>query len=471
MDIFNGIKSYYNFIVNQCLIEKMLMRTTDNYKLYFIFIIVFVTLIVFPAWSHVPLRHHVIIALDCRVDDWIYKEEPRNLVLQLLNYPVNETEKGRHLYENGDYVSACTFGTNDTFKNVDKMTESFIHTFHPIGRYTQLTPHELRNRLTAQWDSFARSPNLSGETFSLPSLAKPFVLKSLNSETACVGRTFLILVSDKKPNGATLDDEVRAYMQKTHKKADGVNVDRYCDEVFNFCNEVMSKFHDRPIKSLSVRAGKPDYINPSGYVQLFEMMPTQSSFSVTSVISYPSRIIASRSLEDGYYIKLPLCWLNNPSYRMQQMEAFLLSADGDSLLSKRSLKSFSDTIVEWHIPKDCSPSHVQLKTWLRFYDGFYNATMMSPERNALVESGRDGLIANVDIVYESAADVLGLPMPTWLWKLFANIDNSFFNQHRAAFAAQIVVCTIVGAILLLLLILFARWLTKPRYYTPTHIEW
>lgn len=438
-----------------------------------LFAFVLFALIAIEVKSEETLRHHVIIAIDCRPGgEWIFEKEPRDMILNLIGSPVNGI-KGRRLYENGDYISACTYGTNDFYDSVDKMVGSFIHPFNAIGRFVQITPQELRRRLTIQWDAFVQSPNLSGEASSLTSLVKPFVLKALNSDTALVGRTFLILVSDKKPNGATLDIDVelRNYMQHYNPKADGRTIDLYCDEVFNACDEVMHTFRDRPIRCYSVRNGRPSYINPLGYVQLFEIVPMQGSFYLTSVIMFPPRITALRSISGGYKIRIPIRWLNNPSYRFLRMEAFLQSAEGDTLLSKQCLLNLSDTIVEWHVPSNVFPNHVQLKAWLRLYDGFYNATMMSPERHALAESGRDGLITAVDIEYESAATVLGLPLPTWLWKLLATIDDSFLNQHRAAFAAQVILCTIVGAILLLLLIVFARWLTKPRYYTPTHIEW
>ena len=183
-----------------------------------------------------------------------------------------------------------------------------------------------------------------------------------------------------------------------------------------------------------------------------------------TVINFPTHLIAKLKRDGSYSIELPLSWQGEDRYSLQYLAVFPIYVEKaiyempDDAVCIDSLK---EEVVNFIVPPDQSAKFLEIRAWLNLIDGFYNATLMSPEKESLIEAGREGLNYLIPIEYESPETVMGIPISHLIWPPFVD------DQNKAALIWRI----ILGLIFLAGLIVFIRWLRKPRYYTPHHINW
>lgn len=407
-----------------------------NLKRYCIFIIFLLTGLLVEAQREKPLRHHIIIALDkAGCDSWIGADEVGEDINRLLQTKMHrlgeqktKTEIAqRHLFEHGDYVSIVGFKINE---NQHDMNVYALPVSFGKGKlaYKELSLEQLCDVTTQKWSQIARKDNNYGiNPYSLVSVAKAYALSALQSDGQQVGRTFALLVSDKHYNGNNFYNEIQAFCNKQKELAFWGQKDILnSKKILEKCYLVEQNYVIKYITSVEVWYG--NVLSPKGYIELYEYVPLQQTFRLTSAINFPTHLKAIR-YRGGYRVELPLAWTNNDSYRFQHLDVFPNPSDKAKYKTPSgavSISHLTDTMVTFKVPSDKSIKNIQLRAWLNLHDGFYNATLMSPNEESPIELGRDGLNTMVPIEYEEDATILGMRMPDFMWLPFIN------NQYTAA---------------------------------------
>lgn len=407
-----------------------------------------------------PMRHHIIIALDkAGCDGWIGNDEVGQNILNLLkgdlNSLVNSDMKVHHgsrrLYEDGDYLSVVGFRINATQGDMNVFALP-IYRGNSKMAYCEYTQDQLIQLMSLEWRNIALQPyNPGGPAYSLVSVAKAYALAALKSEGQKVNRTFLIMVSDKHYNGNNFYDEMQAFYQKQQ----GVSLTP--QKIFSKCYEVEQNYVIKYIKTLNVMAGK--FYSPQGYVEFYEYVPLQQNFTLPTVINFPTHLVAKLKRNGNYNIELPLFWQGGDNYRLQHLAAFPIFTEKAQFKTPddaNCIDSLKEQTFRFEVPSDRSAKYIEIRAWLNFIDGFYNATLMSPDEKSPLELGRDGLNYLLPIEYEKTETILGIPISYLLWPPFVD------NQHTAALIWKI-----------LLWALFIGWLlwmgykmARPEHYKP-----
>ena len=413
------------------------------------------------AQSSIPLRHHVIIAVDkAGCDDWIGSDEAAMKIRQLLLYKKFDNGHGRrHLFENGDYVSIVGFRINAS------QTDMRVFAM-PMGEeaarysYQQYSTEQLDHLLSNVWSDIALqhyNPGVKG--FSLVSVAKAYALASLKSDQPIIGRTFLVMLTDRHYNGNNFYDETQTLPQ-TQRELNLSNP-LTSEKIFSKCYDVE---HFYFIKYLSTDSIWQDRLNsPKGYVEFYEYVPLMQYFSLAEAVDHPSHISAIRQWNGKYRLEVPLSWRCNERYAFRRMEVFPNSSDSVVFNTPQEAVAFnhlSDTTLSFVVPSDKSVRNLQLRAWLGLKDGFYNATLMSANAESPRELGRDGLNIQVPIEYEKDATIYG---STWLAKIGWIPLFWIDDQYMAAKVWEFLIPLLV----IILLVLQVYRVAKPEYYEPT----
>jgi len=427
----------------------------NRYSFLFFFLL---TGLLVEAQTVEPLRHHIIIALDkAGCESWIGADEVgedinRLLTTEMYRFEGQKTKSKisqRHLFEHGDYVSIVGFKINEDQHDMNVYTLPMS-----LGKskmtYEELSLEQLCDVTTQKWNLIAHKDNNYGKNpYSLVSVAKAYALSALQSDGQQVGRTFAILVSDKHYNGNNFYNEIQAFCNKQKELAQKDILDS--KKILEKCYLVEQNYVIKYITSVEVWYG--NILSPKGYIELYEYVPLQQNFRLTSAINFPTHLRAIR-YRGGYRIELPLAWTNNESYRFRHLEAFPNPSDKaiyKTPSDAMSISHLNDTVVTFEVPSDKSVKSIQLRAWLNLHDGFYNATLMSPNEESPIELGRDGLNTMVPIEYEEDATILGLRMPDFMWLPFVG------DQYTAANIWKYYLP-------FLLLILFIYLLVRPESY-------
>ena len=416
--------------------------------------------------SEMPLRHHIIIALDkAGCDGWIGDDEViqgvNNLLRGDLSHLVNPdsgelSRSSRKLYEDGDYLSVVGFRINATQGDL-KVFAMPMNNGDSKMAYCEYTQEQLINLIDVGWRHIALQPyNPGKEPYSLVSVAKAYALAALKSREQHVNRTFLILISDKHYNGNDFYNEMQAFYQK-HQ---GVTLTP--QKIFSKCYEVEKNYVIKYINTQNVWAGNTN--SPKGYIEFYEYVPLQQNFTLSTVINFPTHLVAKLKRDGSYTIELPLSWQGGDSYRLHHLEAFPIETEKKVFKTPNNavyLDSLTESTLRFNVPSNQSAKSIQIRAWLNLMDGFYNATLMSPQEDSPLELGRDGLNYLLSIDYEKTETVMGIPVSYLFWPPFVE------DQYKVALIWRILFCLLfLGGLLA-----FIRWLRKPRYYTPHNINW
>ena len=408
------------------------------------------------AASSESLRHHIIIAIDkAGCDDWIGVNEVGKSIQNLLNANAPGNDKGRHLYEPGDYLSIVGFRINISQTDMNVFTLPISGDDQKLA-YQNYSIDQLKNLLTNKWSDIALKPYNSGAGgFSLVSVAKEYALSALKTNGQRVNRTFLIMVTDRHYNGNNFYDEMKAFELKQTENHQRSHLST--KDIFKRCYEVQQYYYCRYISTNNIWAGK-SYVK--GYVECYEYVPLQRNFTLSAAVNYPTHLKAMKKRNGNYQLELPLEWSGGDLYSFSHLEAF--PNDKDTVIFKtpedaQKLDSLTkQTLVFDNLPSDQSVKAIQLRAWLRLIDGFYDATLLSPDENSPIESGRNGLNTLVPIEYEEDATLLGITLPGILWPPFVN------DQHTAVKVWKV----FLWVVFIGLLLWIGYLLVRPETYRP-----
>ncbi len=393
------------------------------------------------------VRHHVILSVDnAGCNSWNTSSE----VVEALGKAILKEKlvDGEYpLFSDNDYLSFVGFAL-DAFSEIDQ----FVRHKHPI--YDSSFSRIMLNKYLRQdYPDSANNVNIGKYPFSLVSIAKPYTLKALKNSNVKVNRTFIVQVTDHHYNGGDFYDELNSLNEKRRnaenpdgKKIDiqSLNLEKILKDSYN----VEQNYFFRWIKTYSIMHNNKR--TPKGYVEVYEAVPLQKNFTLPAAVDYPERVTAQRLRSGDYVVKIPVRPRENNGYEVQKIEFTL----GDEV--KTIQGNHSDTVV-FNLAKNNSARSISVRAWIRLVDGFYNATVMSPEPEAPLELGRDGLNRTIQIEREGNAQILFFSLPTWLWPKFIE------SQYEAA----AVMTALLIVALVILVVLFLIWFVRHKvFFTP-----
>lgn len=420
------------------------------------FSILLLAIISVQAKKNEALRHHIIIAVDkAGCDGWLGNAEVGQYVNYLIHSKLADETAKRHYFEPGDYVSVVGFRINSNQRDMSVFAMP-LRAGGGFMAYQQYNNNQLNSLLSEEWrETVLQSYNTGGSAFSLVSVAKEYALSALKSDGQKVGRTFLVMITDRHYNGNNFYDEMKAFEE--HQAYYGAGELLTPQKIFKRCYEVQQYYFCRYINTGFIWAGNE--FSPKGYVELYEYLPLQRNFSLSSAINYPTHLKAKRKRNGNFSVEIPLSWCGGKHYTFTHLDAF--PNFGDKPVFKTpsgaiAVDELTEKVETIDVPADKSAKSIQLRAWLGLYDGFYNATLMSPEMECPIESGREGLNALIPIEYEEDATILGVSIPGFLWPPF--VDNQY---------------TVVIIWKIFLWVLFIGWLiwmaykiARPEHYKP-----
>lgn len=277
---------------------------------------------------------------------------------------------------------------------------------------------------------------------SILSVAKPFSLQALKSDTPISNRLFLVLVTDRSYAGNDFFEEMQNAAKHQNTKIENIR------EILDVCDKMQQNFFCNLIKIQLLRDGW-DKI----YVHYYEYIPIQQYFSTASILSYSTQTIATRK-KDGYTINVKIDEKNHPNFDPLLLKSYLMQSDGvnqiaiDSAQVKykngtASLDFFLDNINR----KNNSRYTIHFKNWIQFKDGIINSLILTPNGSEL--QGRMGLNNYIEVTFKESAQILWLfDIPEGLYKATFWIDD----QNKAAtFWTILIFIVIIATIIAIVL--------------------
>lgn len=422
------------------------------------------------AWANetfpvdtVKQKHHVIVAFNWSPKPvstgWVHANVTKDAVYALSKFEMQDGEgKVRKVLEQGDVFSCLAFRADVKNNHLEQYVQPVMGREGKPVLFQNTLETTFPKNLYRNWSTWLNSDPFGTDTslgYSLLSVAKPFCLKYFaNSENkVLVNRTFLIMVSDKQFNG-DMYDEIANLRNDNHTY--GNHIQGIKDEqVFPIYYQVNQSYFIRLIASKPIKFGGNEWSMPKGYVQLFEFVPLQKNFVLSSVFDYPAQLQAKRIRGGKYRCELPLINRNHPSYKPVKLQVYL----NDGLQNSWGEVDLQESVnYSFEQDEDEKVSHVTMKGWVRVQDGIYNATLMSPLSEAMEEAGREGLNIKLNIEYEKKAKIFFFPMPDFMWLGIMPDDQA---------VAALVWELILGLIMLALVIAgVIRLIHKNQYMTP-----
>lgn len=436
-----------------------------NRNCCFIFFL-FVTGLIARAQSGESLRHHIIIAIDkAGTKEWRGTDEVCRYVNRFLSKSVNgKGHKKRRLFEDGDLVSVLGFALN---ANQTDMSVFALPVDDGNGKfaYREFQAPQLHQYLTNHWRSLADAPHGNNfSPFSLISVAKPYSLRTLQTDSMRVNRTFIILITDHKYNGGDFYAEVKALTNEQNELFKKGYFEFKDSEKLLNVDRILEKSYDVEqyyfIKYLSTREIIGYY--SKGYVDLYEYVPLQRNFSLTSAVSFPAQVVAKRLPDDSYEAVVRLERRESPQYKVEKLDVFLSNKSKPNFRTPTANVvhlTDCDTTVVLKFERSHTFNKIGLRAWVNLRDGFYNATIMSPSEESPVEMGRDGLNVLVTLVCEPDAEILNcIPLWGWGWWIISWLPW-INNQYDAARFWSLLI-----PLVFFLLIVF--YYSRPVHYKP-----
>lgn len=409
------------------------------------------------------LKHHLIIAIDYSPAPhsggrWMLSDELIKSVDRVARMEVKDgLGYSRKILSDNDYYSVVAFRANVNYNNLVHYVRPLSHNNESILFVSNEGKNSLSDRLVNQnvWGQWLnQNPwSYSGvSAYSLLTIAKPYCLNYFVGceEKKDVNRTFLIIISDRIFNG-DMYEEIRNLgdhnVQNGTSRISG-------DEVYEVLYQVNQSYFTKHIHTEELKYR--DY-HPYGYVDIYEFIPLQKNFRLSSVLELPTRIEAKRIRGNKYAYNIYFSSRNNPSYKPISLNVY---SDGCKLLKSYNEDDLSgDVALYGVIDNEYRSEKLNFVAEVRLMDGVYNNTVLSPSERALEEAGREGLNHSVEIIYEKRAKIFFIPMFDFMWFSFLPDD-----QENAAQVLEL----IIGFIIVLLAMIYVVILYyKNRYFTPT----
>lgn len=369
------------------------------------------------------IRNHVIIVIDERVDSKLNPRENdiRDKVEQYLYKPIivngDTLYGGKHLYDEGDFLSVVTFslGAGDSTPDAFTGISSFRNTLYKFVPYSE----DGKATLHDNWSAIVKKRPLADKRHSIFSIAVPHALKKCRRENdvQLTNRTFVVMITDRSYSDKTFFDDIRDFTDaqygqtSTHAitKNDllGITQSVSKDYFINWVNRNERRYQFWTDHQLR-------YKN----VDLYELQPLQEHLRMPAVIRYPEKIVAKRgrwgkyhahftaSSEDAERFNVLRLWAELEGSKMTD-QSVNYEAEGPDTPFPGVDETFS---LGRKRRKD---TELQLRVWANLKDGFYDATVLTPSREGDDYLGRSGLNVTIPIEYEKRArTVFGL-LPLW----------------------------------------------------------
>jgi hypothetical protein len=389
------------------------------------------------------MRHHAIIAVDMTMPGQSWQQSD-NTFQTIFNNLLSDS-----IFREGDLLSIVGFSTDELATDLDDYTYTLKN--HLIGNLGHLRfSTSLRDSLREQWSTIASQGNRLHQgyhPFSMISLAKMYAFASVKQQDCShyVNRTFLVFISDQRYNGGDFYQEAMSLYDFNYRLTPNMMQD--------YGQRVASKYFVKHICG-----------NEMGYhqhIDLFEYIPLQDGLTLPTVIDFSSgSIMAQRTRLGHYRLYLTATNRHDQRYRLLQLRYRIVDKDGNMLLDTLCRAGVSgDDYAEldsFNIVYDIGirrrASSVKIDAWVSLRDGIYDATVLTPVKNAPTYLASRGLGVIVPIQYEKKALILGVvPLPGLLQ----------FSDNQISCAA--VVSLLVALLLFLALIMLVR---RIRVYHP-----
>ena len=386
-------------------------------------------------------RNHIIIALDESGTDW--RSTEANVREGLKNFLFNNN--GNPLLGEDDYISVVGVKADCSAK----MWDDFVYVKTDKNqRLAYINDNSYVNEVLSdsrKWSDLAKTQRNYDSSYSLVSIAKPYILARLGAEMnkAWVERTFILLVTDHRYNGGDFYNELQYFLGSEPYMRKHIGL----FDALELCYDVEKEFC---IEYVDVCEWRPYNGGIYHNVELFEVCPNQDYLTLPAVIDFSPYVTAERRKGRKYEIQMDFSH-SNEHFEVDNLSIYLCSDRGDEicLASVDNLNTYE--LSHTYRKKD-KFSKLRLEATLRLKDGVYDATLLSPEIFP-------GLIHTLDIKQEKDAKILfGLArLPDCLW--FPGIKN----QYVAAIVTSFI-------ILILAIAAFVIYIMKTRTYIPRKDE-
>lgn len=371
--------------------------------------------------------NHLIVSIDTKTDGYSSDSRVSNRLLKIIN--------DHKLLSEGDYLSILQYSvaqSDATLKNYVRVPSGPNVPKHIYEEITKTTSLQ-RIFSGANWAMYSRSSyNVDG--YSLSSIAKPYSVAALTTNTHLVNRTFIALVTDHRYNAQDFYQELEAWRSMTRTKLS-------YEDIMKKCFDVEKEYFMSYIETSKISVGAR-----SIYIDLYELVPMRKDVSFPSVFYYPKVIEAKRVKNKGYLIELPISNTIPEVFKTKRID-FRGVLDNGKNTKKYSFSS--DSTFRIYSPQKGKVSELKVSAWLNIHDGFYNATLLTPDKNC-----SPGLNETITVNYPEDEKVFGIPLSDAFWIFYPN------DQKKAA-----IVLTCISAVLLVILALFLLWLIsgyRPR---------
>ena len=410
-----------------------------------------------PIWASddTHIHRHIIVAADnAGTKGWIFSSQTGQAVFEALtkNYP--SVDVPGKLLRSEDYLSIVKFdiGSSDTSLETDYVKEALPNDVPCLKVASSIGPLSDSESFAKLWAEAAKSnPPRDGDGFSLLSIAKPYILQGVSSlasqahiDNQKVSRTFLIMLTDHHYNGNDFYDESKGWIQTESRRKVST------DSVSSFCRRVEQDYYIRHIETRQIKE------HTKQYLEVYEYQPLQQHFTLPAALAYPAKAKAHRVWGDKYEIQFTIGTQGNTHFTIDRVDISLCQTSGNQVPHTSIHDVTRDVAHTLNIERKDRNKYnaIGLDAWLTINDGFYGFTQMSPEAEAPIFLGRDGLKVQVEIEYEEDSHIFGvIPMPDWIWWFYHE------DQYKGALMMSFLILFIV-------LLGLALWIWKAQRYHP-----
>ncbi len=370
--------------------------------------------------------NHLIVSIDTKPAH----SYPKNISDELIRF-INKHQ----VLKKNDFISVLQYSVAENDPKLDKYVRIPSDSDQKKHVFDRISDENCLNRIFSHsnWWKYSQSTyHVAG--YSLSSIAKPYSIAAIKTDSLLVNRTYIALVTDHRYNAQDFYQELEAWRTNTRSQLS-------FNDIMGKCYEVDQEYFMNYIDT--------KVINYSCYIDLYEYIPLSKDVSANSVFYYPPTLKAVRVKGEGYRITLPLKNTVPEKFKTKQIEIVSRYDNGER--SEPSIRTNKDEF-EYVVAADKRGKITQLEisAWLNLIDGFYNATLLTPDDNC-----SPGLNLNIKVEYPEDARVFGIPLIDAFW-LFEPED-----QYKAAFILNV----IIGAALILLLALCLKML---GHYVPNN---
>lgn len=396
--------------------------------------------------------NHIIIAFDEAGTGW-----------RTNDYKVRESI-GYFLYDNGgdpllkdsDYLSVVGFKADcsgekwDEFVYVKKMNNGYLTFVKSNDTFKNIfSPNAQYGQYYDLWQSLTRYQGAISESYSLNSIAKPYVLAALGKTESkpLVNKTYIILITDHRYNGNDFYNELRYFIDTARQNGKRLDI----HNVLNVCYKIEEEFCIKYVDAI-------EWNNSSRNVELFEVKPNQDYLTLPAVLSFSPSISAKRIRGGKYSFDFDIEYANQ-HFEVKRLKASLYRSESESRwndvdVNHRIIDSlrFDNGHSKYHgtfkFDRSFPSPTLILNAELILKDGLYDAVLLTPEQI-------EGLTQKVKITKEEDArfffGIIRLPDFLWIPGL---------NQYSAAIVLDFIILGLVIAAFLIYLKLSETY--KPK---------